>query len=136
MVTRYSIKTMRMLNNVNSIMLCISRITGNSIPHEARPMTTSYNLVRCIRIIRYKFAGSILRSPTLSSGENRLTYLALRSSQTRDQRIREHSHGCPPTLITRKSDSPSNGQSNMECKDRSNPIFTNSSFLSRVNLTY
>ena len=72
---RLDIKTMRMLNNANSIML--SRITGNSIPHEARPTTTSYNLVRYIRIIRYKFAGSILRSPTLPSGENRLTYLVL-----------------------------------------------------------
>ena len=59
---RLDAKTIRMLNSANSTML--PRITGNSIPHEARALTTSHNLVRCIRIIRFKFLGSILRSAT------------------------------------------------------------------------
>ena len=32
------------LNGINSIML--SRISGKSIPQEARPITTSHNIVR------------------------------------------------------------------------------------------
>ena len=57
----------------------LSRITGNSIPQEARPATTSFNnnltsfnLVRSIRIRRYKFLGHILRS-----GPDRLIYRAV-----------------------------------------------------------
>ena len=60
-------KTLRKLNSVNIIML--SRITGNCIPHAARPATTSHNLVRAIRKRRYKFLDYILRS-----GPNRLIY--------------------------------------------------------------
>ena len=118
---RLDIKTIRMLNNANSIML--SRITGNSIPHEARPMTTSYNLVRCIRIIRYKFVGSILRSPTLPSGENRLTYLALAHKHEINESgsilmdVPTHS-----SLITRKPHPPSNGQSYVERTHRNDSI--------------
>ena len=52
--------TMRRLNNANSKML--ARITGRIIPTEARPMSTSYNFVRNIRIRRYKWVGMILRS--------------------------------------------------------------------------
>ena len=47
----------------------LSRISGKSIPQEARPATTSYNLVRSIRVRRYKFLGNILRS-----GTDRLVY--------------------------------------------------------------
>ena len=40
----------------------LAHITGNSIPTEARPMSTSYNFIRNIRIRRYKWVGMILRS--------------------------------------------------------------------------
>ena len=52
-------KTMRSINNINSLLL--SRITGNTPQQEARPTTTSHNLIRQIRIIRYKYLGKILR---------------------------------------------------------------------------
>ena len=51
---------MRSINNINSLLL--SRITGNTPQQEARPTTTSHNLIRQIRIIRYnKYLGKILR---------------------------------------------------------------------------
>ena len=49
----------RRLNNANSLML--ARFTGQSIPQEARPATTSFNLVRHIRVRRLKWVGQILR---------------------------------------------------------------------------
>ena len=52
--------------------LLTSRITGKSIPQEARAATTSHNLVRCIRKVRYKYLGYILRSDP-----DRLTYRAV-----------------------------------------------------------
>ena len=52
-------KTRRSINNINSLLL--SRITGNAPQIEARPVTTSHNLIRQIRIIRYKYLGFILR---------------------------------------------------------------------------
>ena len=52
-------KTMRHLNGANSRMLTI--ITGNSIQAEARPLTSSLNLVRKLRIRRHKWLGHILR---------------------------------------------------------------------------
>ena len=53
-------KTMRTLNGANSRML--THITGKSIRAEARPLTTSLNLVRMIRIRRYRWLGHILRT--------------------------------------------------------------------------
>ena len=50
----------RRLNNTNSIML--ARFTGKTIPQEARPATTSFNLVRSIRTRRLKWLGQILRT--------------------------------------------------------------------------
>ena len=56
-------KAMRTLNGINSKML--SRFTGRSIQEEARPLTTSLNLVRKLRIRRHKWLGHILRgNPT------------------------------------------------------------------------
>ena len=43
-------------------IIMLSRISGDPIPQEARPTTTIHNLVWSIRVIRYKFLGSILRS--------------------------------------------------------------------------
>ena len=63
-------KTMRMINGANSRML--SHITGNSARSEARPQTTTFNLVQAIRIRRYRWLGHILRSP-----KNRLIHRAL-----------------------------------------------------------
>ena len=72
-------KTMMKLNGANSIML--SRISGKSIPQGARPITTSHNLVRSIRVIRYKFLGNILRSDT-----NRLVYRAVAHKYAANER--------------------------------------------------
>ena len=63
-------KTMRQINGANSKML--SHITNRSIKTEARPQTTSLNLVRKIRIRRYRWLGHILRTPT-----TRLIHVAL-----------------------------------------------------------
>ena len=40
----------------------LTHITGKPIRDEARPQTTSFNLVRQIRIRRYRWLGHILRS--------------------------------------------------------------------------
>ena len=61
---------MRKLNGANSKML--SRLTGKSIPQEARSATCSYNLVRAIRKRRLKWLGHILRA-----GPGRITYQAV-----------------------------------------------------------
>ena len=53
-----SAQTMRCLNGANSRML--THITGKSIREEARPLTTSLNLVRRIRVRRYRWLGHIL----------------------------------------------------------------------------
>ena len=52
-------KTMRHINGASSRMLAI--ITGNPIQTEARPLTTSLNLIRKLRIRRHKWLGHILR---------------------------------------------------------------------------
>ena len=49
---------MRQINGVNSKML--ARFTGKPIPQEACPASTSYNLVKHIRIRRFKWLGQIL----------------------------------------------------------------------------
>ena len=53
-------KTRRSIHNINSLLL--SRITGNA-PHGCRS-TTHHNLIRQIRIIRYKYLGFILKGWT------------------------------------------------------------------------
>ena len=50
---------MRKLNNVNSLML--SSITGRQIQEEARLTTSSFDLVRNIRVRRFRWLGEILR---------------------------------------------------------------------------
>ena len=60
---------MRKLNGANANSIMLSRISRNPIPQERRPATTNHNLVRSIRVIRYKFPGEILRSD-----RNRLVY--------------------------------------------------------------
>ena len=52
-------RIMRRLNHVNSLML--SRISGKSPRQEARPTTTNFDLIRHIRIIRYKYLDCVLR---------------------------------------------------------------------------
>ena len=52
-------KTKKKLNGANSRML--ARITGKPIPQEARPASTSLNLVRKIRMRRHRWLGHILR---------------------------------------------------------------------------
>ena len=53
-------KVLRQLNGANSCML--SHITGKSIQAEARRSTTSYDLIRHVRVMRLKWLGQILRS--------------------------------------------------------------------------
>ena len=63
-------KVRRRINNINSLML--ARITGKSIREEARPCSTSFNLVRNIRQRRLRWLGCILRAD-----QNRLLYQAI-----------------------------------------------------------
>ena len=63
--------TCKRINGANSVML--ARITGASIPSEARAGTTHLNLVRKIRIRRHKWLGHILRA-----GEDSLMFHALK----------------------------------------------------------
>ena len=60
----------RMINGANSRML--SRFTGNSIPQEARPNSTTFDLVKAVRKQRLKWLGCILRAYP-----NRLVHQAL-----------------------------------------------------------
>ena len=64
-------KTKKRINGTNSIML--ARITGKSIPQEARPATTSLNLVCRIRMRRHRWVGHILRL-----GQDSIAYQALK----------------------------------------------------------
>ena len=52
-------KTRKRINGANSVML--ARITGKSIPQEARPATSSLDLIRRIRMRRHRWLGHILR---------------------------------------------------------------------------
>ena len=61
---------MKKLNGANSKML--ARFTGKSIPQEARRATCSFDLVRSIRVRRFKWLGHILRA-----GPSRLIYQAV-----------------------------------------------------------
>ena len=61
---------MRHLNGANSKML--ARFTHKSIPQEARATSCSFNLVRSIRVRRFKWLGHILRA-----GPDRITYKAV-----------------------------------------------------------
>ena len=70
-------KTRRCLNGANSRML--AHITGKSIREEARPQTTSLNLVRQIRIRRYRWLGHILRT-----SPERLIHQALKCQSVMD----------------------------------------------------
>ena len=62
--------TMRKINGANSKML--ARFTGKSIPQEARATSSTFNLVRHIRVRRFKWLGHILRA-----GPDRLIYQAV-----------------------------------------------------------
>ena len=62
--------TMRRINGANSVML--ARITGRSIPTEARSHTTSFNLVQKIRERRFRWLGHIVRA-----GSGSIMYQAL-----------------------------------------------------------
>ena len=58
------------LNGVNSKML--SRFTHKTIPQEARASTCSFDLVRSIRVRRFKWLGHILRA-----GPSHITFQAI-----------------------------------------------------------
>ena len=60
----------RRLNGANSKML--ARFTHKTIPQEARAATCSYDLVRGIRVRRFKWLGHILRA-----GPGHITFMAV-----------------------------------------------------------
>ena len=62
--------TIRTINGANSRML--ARFTGKSIPQEARPATTSFNLIRRIKQRRLRWVGHIIRTDS-----SRITYQEL-----------------------------------------------------------
>ena len=62
--------TIKRINGANSVML--ARITGKSIPTEARSQTTSFNLVKKIRERRLRWLGHIIRA-----GPDSIMYQAL-----------------------------------------------------------
>ena len=55
----YRWKTRKRINGTNIIML--ARITGKSIPQEARSASTSLNIIKKIRMCRHRWLGYILR---------------------------------------------------------------------------
>ena len=61
---------LRAINGANSRLL--SRFTGKTVQQEARPNTTSLNLIRRIRKLRLRWLGQILRS-----GNHRLIFKAV-----------------------------------------------------------
>ena len=48
-------RTRKRINGANSVIL--AHITGNSIPQEARPISTSLNLIQRIRMRRHRWLG-------------------------------------------------------------------------------
>ena len=56
------VNTMRKINGANSASAMLARITGRSIATEARPVTTSFNLVKKIRERRLRWLGHIIRA--------------------------------------------------------------------------
>ena len=67
---RLTPSVMRKINGANSKML--ARFTGKTIPQEARATSSSFNLVKHIRVRRLKWLGHILRA-----GPDRLIYQAV-----------------------------------------------------------
>ena len=55
----------------------LARITGKSIPTEARPASTSFNLTAYIRRRRFKWLGQILRDSLIRNDTSRLVYQLL-----------------------------------------------------------
>ena len=76
-------KACRQINGANSRML--AWFTGKTIPQEARPATTSCNLIRKIRMTRLRWVGHILRA-----GPDYLPFQALKA---------QVSLNCPGNLL-------------------------------------
>ena len=74
---------MKMIKGANSRML--SRFSGKTIPQEARKATCSFDLLRQIRIRRFKWLDHILRA-----GPSRLTYQAV---------VEQHRMGLPGNIL-------------------------------------
>ena len=109
-------KTMRNLNGANITML--SRFTGKSIPQEARPTTTSHDLVRCIRKVRYKYLVNTLRSALRPQS----TYLSCGDTEIFIKWGRQHPYGCALTHITTIPHPSCHEQNNMKCRHHRNSI--------------
>ena len=79
--------TMKRLNGANSVML--ARITGQSIPVEARPQTTSFNLIKKIRERRLRWLGHIIRA-----GPDSIMYVSSFGGATFNGPHRQSVDGC------------------------------------------
>ena len=75
--------TIRRINGANSTM--IARFTGQSIPAEARSVTTSFDLVKKIRERRFRWLGHIVRA-----GPSSIMY---RVQSPRGNLAQHHAHG-------------------------------------------
>ena len=89
---------LRQLNGANSLML--ARITGRSIPTEARPTSTTYNLTLDVRRRHFKWLGEILRpgNPQLQPNSSRLVYQLL-EEQHADPHPGDLFMDAPPTTL-------------------------------------
>ena len=71
---------MRKLNGCNSQML--ARITGNTVHSEARSTTSSFDLVKHVRVRLLRWLGEILRGNTGDPNTDRLLFKAVKTQYT------------------------------------------------------
>ena len=79
----------------------LARFTGKTQQQEARPATTSFNLVRQMRITRYKYLGFILREGSKQPTSRRTKPSDLQGgySAVRERHGRQSADGRPGTLL-------------------------------------
>ena len=101
-LNRETIKTMNDVNN--------RRFTGLTIPQEARPTSTSFNLIHKIRQRRLRWVGHILRAACWTQQD----HLPLPKCTTKDESWRTLADGRSPfQLSARPRGNKSDGQGRM-----------------------
>ena len=95
---------MRQLNGANSKIL--THFTHQTIPQEARPSTCSFDLVKSIRVRRFKWLGHILRADP-----DRITFQAVEEQRRM---------GLPGNLLMDAPQHNSLGELMIMAKDRAN----------------
>ena len=116
--------TMRKLNGCNSQML--ARITGRNVREEARSTTSSFDIVKNIRVRRLRWLGQILRGD-----QDRLKIVPGDEISIRNAERQEYVHGCPTPRKSRGSHCPSQRQGLLEITGdeypftpkRTNPVY-------------